>query len=394
MPYDLGADIPRLYEAAQKAPSVFNNQPWRFRYRLRDDRIELWLPAMRENVDRARAREYVISCGAALFNLRLAIRVAGHDLVLWLLPVPSAADFKHPQDRLLARVEIVTGRTKKPALWEQELYEAIWRRHTNRWPYFAPAPLPIITAMQDAAAKEGAWLRLLHPRDARRWTRREAEVASLLAPPFPNRVSDANYGPRPTNLHRPVTRQDFWRDDIELPFEHKPQLLALSTDDDQPVDWLRAGQALERAILTATRYSVSAPDSSVWAPDGSESAPYGLAAKYNAPQQYGLPARHHRRHDNVAHYGLSVSPLTPPLEYDDETGERRRWQRRSLLARGADRYRARRWSPELPQMLLRVGYAAVPVADERRQPRPNVWSQLPEQPPGRTPAPPDPEAAI
>ena len=35
------------------------------------------------------------------------------------------------------------------------------------------------------------------------------------------------------------------------------QLMALSTDDDGTVDWLRAGQALERAILTGTRYSVS-----------------------------------------------------------------------------------------------------------------------------------------
>ena len=32
------------------------------------------------------AREFAISCGAALFNLRLAIRVAGHDLNVWLLP--------------------------------------------------------------------------------------------------------------------------------------------------------------------------------------------------------------------------------------------------------------------------------------------------------------------
>jgi hypothetical protein len=393
MPYNLTPDIPRLYEAAQKAPSVFNNQPWRFRYRD-PDRIELWLPAMREDEDRARAREYVISCGAALFNLRLAVRVAGHDLVLWLLPVPSYANFKHPQERLLARVEIVTGRIKKPAMWEQELYEAIWRRHTNRWPYFAPAPLPIIAEMEEAAAQEGARLRLLHRREARECTRREARAASLLAPPFPNLVSHDNYGPRPTDHHHPVTRRDFWLPDRER-FERKPQLLALSTGDDQPVDWLRAGQAMERAILTATWYSMSAPDSSVWAPDGSESAPYGLAARYKAPQRYGLPARRRLWRENVAHYGLSVSPLTPPLEYDDETGEPRRWQRRYPLAGGADRYRARRWRfDELPQMILRVGYAAVRVGDEQRKLMREVWSPLPEQPAQRAPAPPDSEATI
>ena len=59
-------------------------------------------------------------------------------------------------------------------------------------------------------------------------------------------------------------------------FERKPQLMALSTSDDQPVDWLRAGQALQRAILTGTRYSVSAP--------------YGLGAEYHSPRRYGVPA--------------------------------------------------------------------------------------------------------
>ncbi len=34
------------------------------------------------------AREFAISCGAALYNLRLAIRVAGHDLAVRLPPHP------------------------------------------------------------------------------------------------------------------------------------------------------------------------------------------------------------------------------------------------------------------------------------------------------------------
>ena len=103
------------------------------------------------------AREFAISCGAALFNLRLAIRVAGHDLAVWLLPDPEH------DSALLASVEIVTGRIKKPTIAEQELYEAIWRRHTNRWPYtIVPVPLPIIVDMEHAAGEEDASLRLLH----------------------------------------------------------------------------------------------------------------------------------------------------------------------------------------------------------------------------------------
>jgi hypothetical protein len=34
--------------------------------------------------------------------------------------------------------------------------------------------------------------------------------------------------------------------------------MVLSTDGDKPLDWLRAGQALQHALLTATRHGVSA----------------------------------------------------------------------------------------------------------------------------------------
>ncbi|HEY7175906.1 MAG TPA: nitroreductase family protein, partial [Micromonosporaceae bacterium] len=38
----------------------------------------------------------------------------------------------------------------------------------------------------------------------------------------------------------------------QRPFEHTPTLVILYTTGDQPRDWLRAGQALERVLLTAT----------------------------------------------------------------------------------------------------------------------------------------------
>jgi hypothetical protein len=261
---------------------------------------------------------------------------------------------------LLASVEIVTGRVKKPGTWEQGLYGAIRQRYTNRGPYgILPAPLPIIVAMEDAATKEGASLRLLPPGEARKWMRLAAKVDSdpAFSPPFRNHVS-ANYAPPPKNRH-PRTRKDFWHGSEER-FERKPQLMALSTADDGPVDWLRAGQALQRAILTGTRYSMSAP--------------YGLAARYHAPPRYGVPARLHRLtgHDELARYGLSTSFLTQPLERDDLEGRDRRWPWRWRFS-------------ELPQMIMRVGYA---VEKSHGEPKPkqkthmaDEWSQPPRQPP-------------
>src|SRR5690242_4716936 len=59
------------------APSSHNTQPWRFA--LREDSVEVY-------ADRSRAlrvvdpdgRELAISCGAALFHLRLAMRALGY----------------------------------------------------------------------------------------------------------------------------------------------------------------------------------------------------------------------------------------------------------------------------------------------------------------------------
>ena len=99
-------------------------------------------------------RELIISCGAALYNLRLAIRVTGHDLAVWLLPGDSGP-------LVLASVEIVTGRTKRPTVTEQESTT----RSRDATPTAGhtmthPVPTPILVAMQHAAGREQGRLRL------------------------------------------------------------------------------------------------------------------------------------------------------------------------------------------------------------------------------------------
>jgi hypothetical protein len=386
-PFADDVSIERIADAVQQAPSVFNVQPWSFRI-CAADRIELranlgkrdgvdrgpwdrWLNADGAHHPDPLAREFVISCGTALYNLRLAIRVAGHDLTVWPLPNP-----RH-DSTLLASVEIVSGRIKKPTLDEQELYQAIWQRHTNRWPYtIVPAPLPIIVAMEHAAAAEGAWLRLLNPHQAKKWMRVADKVDRYMEshPPSSSRdalyrqqrgrwagrensdfgVPSANFGPSPKNDRpHPRTRKDFWLRNVKRPFEHEPQLMALSTGDDGPLDWLRAGQALQYALLTGTRYS--------------RSAPYGSATRYHPPHYPRM------EHDELARYGLSVSFLTQPLERDDIDSVARRWPWRWEFS-------------ELPQMVMRVGYPAIPtppaprlppdIIDERPSPRRSAESHV------------------
>ena len=302
----------RLLEPVQRAPSVHNTQPWYFRI-VADDRIDICARfgaradaefAMTGNgrlpVSPALRRELILSCGAALYNLRLAIRVTGHDLAAWLLPRDSGP-------LVLASVEIVTGRTKRPTSTEQELYEAIPRRHTNRWPYddrHSVLP-PILVAMQTAAATEGGSLRVLGRREVKTWLRAAHDAdrkqrddqgcqpdLAQWADGSDSGVPAAAFGPpgtfgddhhrwrrlgrrggyAPIRDFRPRTDPGTEEaDDAEGPgaqddrgqaqaprFERRPQLLVLSTDGDRPLDWLRAGQALQHALLTATRYGVSA----------------------------------------------------------------------------------------------------------------------------------------
>ena len=73
------------------APSVMNSQPWRFR--VAGGEVFLY-------ADRSRAmpaldpdgRELVISCGAALMNLRLAVRHYGYSLSFEAIDDPSDPD--------------------------------------------------------------------------------------------------------------------------------------------------------------------------------------------------------------------------------------------------------------------------------------------------------------
>src|SRR5215831_8556672 len=96
--------VRRLLAAAAAAPSIHNTQPWRLRVAGHDvievhgdpDRV-LW-------VADPRGRALHLSCGAALFNLRLAIRAAGAKPLVWPLPDPAR------EPTLIASVRLGEGR--------------------------------------------------------------------------------------------------------------------------------------------------------------------------------------------------------------------------------------------------------------------------------------------
>jgi nitroreductase len=270
---DRPADLPELQiadllAAAVAAPSMHNTQPWRFRVRPATYTIEL-------HADPARALRYGdpdgravhIACGAALFNLRLAAAVAGRQPIVTLLPDPG-------QPLLLATVRLAGQCRADPA--ERELHAAIARRHTNRNPFSSQrVPPDVLAELTEVAELEGAILHVLDRDETTRVLRmaRDAERDQLADPAYREELArwagglrdregipDSALGPRSPDGRAPV--RDF-RPAQPAPrsyasFEQAPQLAVLSMRFGGRADWLRAGQALQRVLLTGTTRGISA----------------------------------------------------------------------------------------------------------------------------------------
>lgn len=252
-------------EQACLAPSVHNTQPWRF----------VWNGTTYElHADTGRGltasdpdgRELVISCGAALFNLRLALRKVGYDARVEVLPDPE-------NPRLLARITPSEGVPADPE--ERRAFAAMTRRHTHRGAFDdQPLAPQVAVAMQRAAELEGAELVFVADPGQRRHVltlARAAERALIGDVDVQAEISD--WTPPPTSPRRdgvPVTAyaaEPFHQADDLAPrdydqgrgygigeaVENSPGVIGvLVTDSDLQADWLAGGQALERLLVTAS----------------------------------------------------------------------------------------------------------------------------------------------
>ncbi|SDH63350.1 Acg family FMN-binding oxidoreductase [Pseudonocardia oroxyli] len=266
----LGLGEPALHDvlrAASRAPSLHNTQPWSFR--VSEHAIELWADRTRQlRVADPSGRELRIACGAALLNLRLALLGQGVKPLVSVLPDPTQPD-------LVAIVR--RGGTRRATPAQRRLLEAIPRRHTNRTPFTDGAiASAALHDLRRAALDEGAWLHLVTDPAQRTELSdlaRHAHEVQVSDPAFAaelerwtghdeprsDGVPAASGGPLPRPNSVWVMR-DFTRGNgkPDPGFEADPIIAVLTAHSDGPHEEVRAGEALERVLLTATTHGLSA----------------------------------------------------------------------------------------------------------------------------------------
>lgn len=263
-----------LLNYAILAPSSHNTQPWLFRLPA-EDTVELY-------ADRTRGlpvvdpsdRELTISCGAALFHLITAASHFGYSCSVETLP-----DEKKPD--LLARAVFKEG--GKAGKEDERLFYAITKRRTNRMPFEdRVVPKKLLTELQEAAGKEGAWFVILREagikntvadlisegdrlqakdrlfrRELASWVRQNRGRSRDGMPGYALGLGDI------ASLAGPFMIRTFdWGDgqaakDRQLA-AGSPVLSVLGTDADTPKEWLKAGQAMAKVILHACSEGLSA----------------------------------------------------------------------------------------------------------------------------------------
>jgi nitroreductase len=268
--------VTAIVQAATRAPSVHNTQPWRFV--AHDDVIELWTdPARGLPVLDPDGRARHLSCGAALALAEVA--AADRGVTTSTTVHPDTAEPDHLAD-------LVLGAPHQPSEQEHALAAAIEVRHTERSAFDDTSPVPreLVRSLAEAVHAAGCWLRVVDSADdaaavtvllsraddvqsadpayrdeLRRWTGRDEGspdgVPSAAVPAEAPADRGSSYRLRDFDADREGA-SPHWAG--EPPTAEHPLVVLIGTPEDDAAAWLAAGQALSRLLLTATVHGLAA----------------------------------------------------------------------------------------------------------------------------------------
>ena len=212
-------------------------------------------------------RELTISCGAALLNLRLALRHFGYADEVEIPYQKEAPD-------VLARVSL--GRRRRATREEHELFHAILRRRTNRQAFDARAvPALQLSTLKGIARRAGMWFQVVQGEEVRQavadlimtgdrlqWADKQfrQELAQWVRPEGPE-----SHDGLPGYAHAkgtfassvsPFVVRTFNMGTGEAAKDRQlaagsPVLAVLGTSGDSWREWFSAGQAVEKILLRA-----------------------------------------------------------------------------------------------------------------------------------------------
>jgi hypothetical protein len=208
--------------AATAPPPLRHGRPWRFQ--CTPDSVELYADPLTTGTDNEQ-RERLLDCGAALLNLRLAIKAQGSHADVRLFPSAGRPD-------LLAVVRPHGYETIAPD--DGELVAAIADRQSNRRPFTAAVvPSAVQRQLRRSAEVERAWLATITAE----------QVPQLREIMRRTEVPPATPGPG---------------GGTDLDVEPERLVVVIGTLHDTALARLQAGQAMQRVLLTATAAGISA----------------------------------------------------------------------------------------------------------------------------------------
>lgn len=218
--------------AAGFAPSIHNTQPWRWRFTADTLELRLVLARVLPATDPER-RMATMSCGVALHHARAALAAQGWHATVTRMP---------PGDdhSLLARLQVDGPAPASPV--SVRYLRTIPLRHTDRRP---ATDIPVGPAALKAVAT-AVW-----GQDTGLHTLLPSQVLELAAA--------ADHAQRDAAAS-PAWQAElaYWTGDSR-PAEQDgaATFVMLHGSSDEPVSWLRAGEALSAGWLTATEHGVS-----------------------------------------------------------------------------------------------------------------------------------------